>query len=216
MPDIDLNDRNLDPAIQQEFQNRERARLQAAKLKREAAAQETEKPDAQIQSMIKTIGQLDLTEEGWDFRGTSSGAVFLRRMKDHFRGLLGYDYTTTFLPRPDRIPGLFNLDSPRSNTASPLSDSQLPNVHDLPPKGTARALSYNALTCATSLLRIVHVPSFYENFDKLYEKQVENFDVEDNRFLGLLYAVMAVGCMYNIAEQDVARQLTYNEAAEEA
>ncbi|KUI62281.1 Activator of stress genes 1 [Cytospora mali] len=215
IPDVDLNDPNLDPAIQQEFQNRERQRLQAAKL-RQDDVKKTEQKEARIMSMIETIGQLDLTEGGgWDFRGTSSGAVFLGRMKDHFRGMLGYDYQSTFLPRPNQIPGLLKLDSPQSTSVSTPSDSKHLSVYNLPPKERARQLSYCALHCATALLRIVHVPSFFERFERLYEKPAENYDMEDNRFLGLLYAAMAVGCMYNIAEEDIDNQMNYHEATEE-
>lgn len=215
VPDVDLNDPSLDPAVQQEFQNRERQRLQAAKA-REENAKEAEQQTAQIMSMIETLGQLDLTEGGgWDFRGTSSGAVFLRRMKDHFRGLLGSDYQNTFLPRPAQVPGLLKLDSPQSTTASTPNDSRTSNVYDLPPKERARQLSYCALSCATSLLRIVHIPSFFEKFEELYQKPADTFEIEDNRFLSLLYSVMAVGCMYNIAEEDVDNQVNYSEATEE-
>jgi hypothetical protein len=215
VPDVDLNDPSLDPAVQQEFQTRERQRLQAAKALQENA-KEAEQQTAQIMSMIETLGQLDLTEGGgWDFRGTSSGAVFLRRMKDHFRGLLGNDYQTTFLPRPPQVPGLLKLDSPQSTSASTPNDSKSSNVYDLPPKDRARQLSYCALSCATALLRIVHIPSFFEKFEELYQKPSDTFEVEDNRFLGLLYAVMAVGCMYNIAEEDIDNQVNYSEATEE-
>lgn len=213
VPDVDLNDPNLDPSVQQEFQNRERQRLQAAKFRQEA---KNERKDVQIMSMIETIGQLDLTEGGgWDFRGTSSGAVFLRRMKDHFKGVLGYDYTATFLPRPSQVPGLLKLDSPQSSSASMAPDSRFSSVFNLPPKERARQLSDCALNCATALLRIVHIPSFFENFEILYDKPAESFDTEDKRFLGLLYAVMAVGCIYNIAEEVVDNQVNYKEATEE-
>lgn len=215
VPDVDLNDPNLDPTVQQEFQARERQRLHAARVRQEEA-KKTEQKEAQIMSMIETIGQLDLTEGGgWDFRGTSSGAVFLRRMKDHFRGMLGYDYQTTFLPGPSQVPGLLKLDSPQSTSASTPSDSKFPIVCKLPPKERARQLSYCALNCATALLRIVHIPSYFENFEKLYDKPAESYDMEDNRFLGLFYAVLAVGCMYNIAEEDIDNQVNYREATEE-
>ncbi|KAK3375070.1 fungal-specific transcription factor domain-containing protein [Podospora didyma] len=202
MPDVDLTDPSLDPAIQQEFRNREQARTKA---KREAAAgkdqggQDTQ--DAQIMSMIETIGQLDITEGGeWDFHGISSGAVFLRRMKEHFQGLLGNDYRIPFLPRPSRPVGMFSLDSPRSNPDSPWDVSAVPNVYDLPPKAKVRAYCYYALNCATCLLRTVHAPSFYEKLDSLYEKPQESWGSEERRFLGLLYSAMALGCMYNVSE----------------
>lgn len=215
MPNVDLSDPNLDPAVQHEFQNRERQRLQAAKCRQEKA-KKTEQKEAQITSMIETIGQLDLAEGGgWDFRGTSSGAVFLRRMKDHFSGLLGKDYQSTLLPRPSQIPGMLNLSSSQSTSASTPGASESSNVYDLPPKERAHQLSYCAMSCATALLRIVHVPSFFESLEELYEKKPGSLEVEDKRFLGLLYAAMAVGCMYNIAEENIDNQVNYKEATEE-
>lgn len=215
MPDVDLSDPNLDPVVQQEFQNRERARAQIARSKSEQEQPAADSQDAGIISMIGGMGQLDLMEGGqWDFHGRSSGAVFLRRMREHFRGLLGTDYNAPFLPRPPRPPGMFNLDSPRSSTSSPW-DSNLPDIYDLPSKDRARTLCYYSLNCATCLLRIVHQPSFYETFDRLYEKPVETFTVEDNRALGLLYSVLALGSMYNISEDNPANPVHYKAAMEE-
>lgn len=217
IPDVDLSDPNLDPTTQQEFQNRERQRLQAVKLKREQEAQKSEHCDTRITSMIETIGQLDLDERGgWDFRGTSSGAVFLRRMKEHFGGVLGFDPSSTILPRPSRIPDLPYLNSSRSTAGSSPGGAESPNAFDLPPQERARQLIVGALTCATALLRIIHVPSFFERFEMIYSKPVDEFDLEDKRFVGLLYSVMAVGAMYNTAEgEDFDNQVSYTQAAEE-
>lgn len=217
MPNVDLNDPNLDPAVQQEFQNRERQRLQAARQKREEVQQDTDPHEARITSMIETIGQLDLDEGGgWDFRGTSSGAVFLKRMKEHFGGLLGNDQTVPFLPRPSRIPGFAKLDSPGSATGvSSPGEDDLFSVYNLPSKERAQHLSSCALTCATALLRIVHVPSFSKKLESIYGKSSVEFDKDDNRFLSLFYAVMAVGAMYNITEEEHADQNSYKEAAAE-
>jgi hypothetical protein len=213
MPDVDLSDPNLDPAVQQEFRNREQTRAHAARLRNDVVRQ-PESQDPKIMSMIETIGQLDLSEGGeWDFHGTSSGAVFLRRMKQHFRGLLGNDYRTPFLPRPPRPPGLFSLDSPRSNSSSPWDISALPNIYDLPPVEKARKLCYYSLSCATCLLRIVHIPSFHEMFDRVYELPPDKFGTEENRFLGLLYSVLALGCMYNTGDHSQA--VSYKAAMDE-
>lgn len=215
MPDVDLADPNLDPAIQQEFRNREQSRAHAAKLRSEMAKQ-SQNEDPKITSMIETIGQLDLSDQGeWNFHGNSSGAVFLRRMKQHFRGLLGSDYRTPFLPRPLRTPGLFGLDSPRSNSSSPWDVSALPNIYDLPPVEKARKLCYYSLTCATCLLRIVHVPTFYDMFERVYEMPPERFGMAENRFLGLLYSVLALGCMYNTSGDDQSQPVNYRAAMEE-
>ncbi|KAK4225515.1 putative transcriptional regulatory protein [Podospora fimiseda] len=212
MPDVDLTDPTLDPSVQQEFRNREQARARAIKAEKtqEQPKDQLESPDAQIMSMIETIGQLDLNEGGeWDFHGNSSGAVFLRRMKDHFKGLLGNDYSIPFLPRPNRPAGMFSLDSPRSNAGSPWDTSTsattalgTPNIYDLPPQDKARQLCYYSFNCATCLMRITHQPSFYEMFDKLYTTPQDLWGNEEHRFLGFLYSVLALGSVYNVSPDD--------------
>lgn len=218
MPDVNLADQSLDPTVQQEFQNRKKARAQAAKLQNEAVQQgASDAEDPQLMSMIETIGQLDLSEGGeWDFHGTSSGAVFLRRMKQHFRGLLGNDYRTPFLPRPSGRPqGMFNLDSPGSNPGSPWDGPNMSDIYDLPDKEKARTLCYYSLNCATCLMRVVHIPTFYEMFDKVYELPPEAFGNEERRFLGLLYSVLALGCMYNVSTDDPSNPVTFKTAMDE-
>lgn len=217
MPDVDLADPNLDPAIQQEFQNREHARAQAAKAR---MAQQPPQPfesdpnDRQLTSMIDSIGQLDIDDKGgWDFHGISSGAVFLRRMKENFRGMMGPVSKMPFLPRHERPSGLMSLDSPSSAGNSPFPG--IPSYPELPPKDTARKLCYYSLSCACCLVRIVHVPTFYSRFDQLYEKPLDNLSKDDVHFLGLVYAVMALGCMYNNLDEVGSGQGAYREATEE-
>ncbi|CAK7208594.1 Gypsy retrotransposon integrase-like protein 1 [Sporothrix bragantina] len=254
MPDVDLTDPNLDPLVQQEFQNRERARAQAAKQHQDEQMQQqqqhqqailsnqqqqqqqqsqqqqqqqrqsgdsdintTETDGEELMSMIETIGQLDLTEGGeWNFHGKSSGAVFLRKMKENFHGLLGRDSLVPYLARPPKYPGVFSLDSPRSAGSSPFDSNSVPPYYNLPPKEHARTLCYFSLNCATCLLRIVHVPSFFESFDRLYEKGPENLGPDDHRSLSLFYSVLALGCMYNISEEsDTENPVHYKAALEE-
>lgn len=211
IPDVDLSDPNLDPAVQQEFRNREQAR---AKLRREQGIL-PEKEDMQLLSMIESIGQLDLDEKGgWNYHGTSSGAVFLRRMRENFRGMLGPAGREPFLPRPERPMGLINLDSPESAGSSPFESGSL-HMRELPPKEVARSLCYYSLNCATCLLRIVHLPSFYEMFDMIYDKSGEQLTTNESRSLALLYAVMALGCMYNPLDDNNTRAVAYKDALEE-
>ncbi|KAL2024408.1 hypothetical protein VTK56DRAFT_8219 [Thermocarpiscus australiensis] len=215
MPDVDLTDPNLDPAVQQEFRNREKARARAMEKKGGEAKDQPDSQDAQIMSMIESIGQLDLQEGGeWDFHGVSSGAVFLRRMKEHFQGLLGNEYRIPFLPRPALPTGLFSLDSPRSSPNSLRDASAVPNIYDLPPLDKVRTLCYYALDCATCLMRIVHKPSFYESLDKLYATPQESWANEEHRFLGLLYSILALGCVYNVSKDGDA-PVTHKSGLEE-
>lgn len=165
--------------------------------------------------MIETIGQLDLDEKGdYDFHGISSGAVFFRRMKEHFQISLGRDYQIPYLPPPPRPAGVLKLDSPGSAGSSPW-DSGPPNIYDLPPKARARSLCSSSLRNATCVLRIVHIPSFYETLDGLYDRSPETFGYEDNRNLALMYAVMALGSMYNVAGGEDSSKTPYKAAIEE-
>jgi hypothetical protein len=215
MPDVDLSDPTLDPAVQQEFQKREQSRAQAMKAEREPGAA-PDSQDAHIMSMIESIGQLDINEGGeWDFHGISSGAVFLRRMKEHFQGLLGSDYRTPFLFRPFRPAGMFSLDSPKLGAGGAFDVSSVPNVYELPPLEKVRSLSYYALNCATCLMRVVHQPTYYETLEKFYKTPQSSWGHEEHRFLGLLYSVLALGSMYNTSNDPEKPTVTHASAIEE-
>ncbi|KAI0118611.1 hypothetical protein GGR51DRAFT_554299 [Nemania sp. FL0031] len=216
MPDVDLNDPNLDPAIQQEFRMREQARQKAAA----AQKKDQTKPgssEGQLQSMISSVGQLDLNESGdYDFHGTSSGSVFFKQMKKHFRTLLGRDYQIPFMPRPPRPSGVATLDSPRPAPSSPWVTTPSPSVHTLPPKERAIALCSESLDNATCLLRIVHKPTFYHMLDSLYETPSDQFGIEDKRNLALAYSAMALGCMYNVSDDSITKSPPYKISIDEA
>lgn len=212
MPEVDLTDPGLDPAVQHEFQKRGQARTQAMRLQQQDTGKETgkevESPDAHIVSMIESIGQLDLNEGGeWDFYGISSGAVFLKRMKDHFQGKMGND--------PFFRPETSAFSSPKIGTSGNWESPSPLNVFELPPQERARELCYFALSCATCLLRTIHQPTFYEQLQNLYDTPQESWGIEGMRFLGLLYAAMALGCMYNTYEDPSKPPASYQSATEE-
>ncbi|KAI1313754.1 hypothetical protein F5Y03DRAFT_337747 [Xylaria venustula] len=216
MPDVDLNDPNLDPAVQQEFRMREQARQKAA------AAQKKDQSklgvsDNQLQSMISGAGQLDLNESGdYDFHGTSSGSVFFKQMKKHFRTLLGRDYQIPFMPRPPRPAGVTTLDSPRPAPSSPWSTTPSPPTVNLPSKERALALCSESLDNATCLLRIVHKPTFYSMLHDLYENPSDDLTTEDKRNLALAYGAMALGCMYDVPDDRVTHSPPYKRSIDEA
>jgi hypothetical protein len=202
LPNVDLNDPNLDAAILQ----RQQLSQSASPANPVDASQNKLEKDAQLRSMIASTGQLDLDECGhWDFHGGSSGTVFVRRMREQFGGLLGGDKSYPILPRiPRRAAMPPTFDSPRSSVESPM-DGALPNTVDLPSRETAKILCINSLNCACSLLRFVHQPTFYEMFDRIYDVPAESFGDEENRFLPLLYAVLALGCMF---DSDLATEIS--------
>jgi hypothetical protein len=216
IPDVDLNDPNLDPAVQQEFRMREQARQKAAAVqKKDQSKQGTS--DGQLQSMVSSVGQLDLNESGdYDFHGTSSGSVFFKQMKKHFRTLLGRDYQIPFMPRPPKPSGVVSLDSPRPAPSSPWATTPSPALYNLPPKERAIALCSESLDNATCLLRIVHKPTFYTMLDTLYEKAGDDFVTEDKRNLALAYSAMALGCMYNVPDEGAIDPSPYKISIDEA
>ncbi|KAJ4144619.1 hypothetical protein LMH87_003494 [Akanthomyces muscarius] len=215
MPDIDLADSNMDPSVQAEFLHREQSRIQAAgKMQSSTPIPQPSTPDPQLVSMVDSLGQLDIDERGdWDFHGNSSGVVFLKKMKEHFRGLLGTTTASPFLPRPDQLSAVLNPDSASLHANSPLST--MSTYPELPPKDVARRLCFYSLTCATCLTRIVHVPTFNSQFERIYEIPLENLGPEDTQFLGLLFAILALGCMYHSFDSSAAEGTGYKAAMEE-
>lgn len=200
LPNVDLNDPNIDAIIQQIRQAgnaKDSLQTPLSGVKPGDSAKVSEQ-DAQLRSMIASTGQLDLDESGhWDFHGGSSGTVFVRRMREQFGGLLGVgDKTVPFLPRLPRPTAMAPMfDSPRSSTESPL-EAGLPNTMDLPSREMAKALCSDSLSRGCSLLRFIHQPTFYEMFDRIYNIPPENFGDDENRFLPLLYVILALGCMF--------------------
>jgi hypothetical protein len=219
IPNIDLKDPNFDSAS-----NQRQAKAAQGGVKSESQISDPpgdgdkggSTQDGQLRSMIDATGQLDLDERGdWDFHGGSSGAVFLRRMREQFGGLLGPDSRAPFLPRPPRYYATSTFNSSRSSE-SPYETS-LPNTIDLPPSETARKLCSFTLSRACALLRFVHTPTFYEMFDKIYATPPVDFTDAEQRFLPLLYIVIALGGMFTEKSQEYqdAEQAGYKASIEQ-
>lgn len=121
-------------------------------------------------------------------------------MTKKFPELLAYDSRIPFLPQ-----------GPRPAVALPLGSlgdwsnfglRANPAFYELPPRQLARTLCEYSFNCATCILRTVHVPSFYRMFDSIYDIPSQIYSSEQRRFLGLLYAVLALGSMYDVDEND--------------
>ena len=68
---------------------------------------------------------------------------------------------------------------------------------------------------ATCLIRIVHVPSLNKLVERLYATDQDKFPSDDYKCLALFYAVLALGCMYDISEDDPTNPNTYKTAMDE-
>lgn len=204
LPNVDITDPNIEAAIEQRRQGGSAKDLSQGTFDSTSAETPNNSKESQLRSMIESTGQLDLDESGnWDFHGGSSGTVFVKRMREQFGGLLGGGYGTPFLPKlPRPMPLGPMYDSPRSATESP-HETGLPNTLDLPSRETAKALCVMSLECACALLRFVHQPTFYEMFDRIYDIPPDRYGDDENRFLPLLYVMLALGCMFNLGPLDI-------------
>ena len=199
MPEINLDDAKLDEIVSEPLDITPKRASLSGRIKEEEgpnvpSAENGQITDHELESMVKTTGSLDLDESGyWDYHGTSSGLVFIRRMREQFGDLMGQAEVSgsPFVGNAS----LFS-DSPRSFTESP-SEVAAPNTHDLPSKSCALDLCYGTLQEACSILRFVHQPTFYKNLDRIYDLPVDQWGSEENRFLPLLYTVLAVGSIFS-------------------
>lgn len=205
LPDVDLDDPNLAAAVMQHALMVEKSpeggltHVESSSTSSHQVDKLERDQDSLLESMVDNTGSLDLDDEGyWGFHGHSSGLVFLRRIRKQFGDLIEH-------PEGHGLPSLtarnltITFGSPRSGGDSP--DPIRPNLHDLPSKESARGLCEHALDDACASFPFIHKPTFYRMLDKVYSASPENFGNEENRFLPLMYATMALGCLFAKAEQ---------------
>lgn len=157
--------------------------------------------DSHLEAMVKATGQLELDEEGnWDYHGHSSGLSFMRGLRQ---------FGDMFQVPPDSSPSLkhrnMSVDPPSpSSTRSPAASSTaLPSGTELPSKKEAISLCENAIIDAGAMQRVVHLPTFYKQLDRMYEIPVESYTNAENSFLPLLYAVLALGKLFSQGEHEI-------------
>lgn len=198
LPNIDLSDPNLEANLQNaQFPISPPGKIEIQPANGMNAGVKTERDtnnadgakDAQLESMVHATGDLDLDEEGyWDYHGQSSGLSFVRKMREQLGDVFG-----PWPPAKSRpISQVF--DSPKSAVIDSPSEASLQN--DLPPRETAKHLSYLAINDASALLRVVHMPTFLRSLDRVYDTTPESFGNEESSFLPLLYAVLALGSLF--------------------
>jgi hypothetical protein len=153
---------------------------------------------------------LRFTDSGeLDFHGISSGAAFLSRITRDCPQLLQFDARIPFLPETPRS----GLPLRAGRPGSPAGHGAARyNYSKLPPRELARMLCEYSFNHASCLLRILHVPSFYKSFDALYDGKEATEKRENASFVGLLYAILALGSMYDVDENDPSNPDHYNEA----
>jgi hypothetical protein len=196
IPEADLNDPNLESKLQHGLLSRSPLRPTEFTANGANGAQTVpDGPvDSQLESMVKSTGQLDLDEQGnLEYHGHSSGLSFVRRMREQLGDVMGPEGQGTPFVKSRPMSQVF--DSPRSTNDSPFESTT--SMVELPSKEVALNLCDIAINDAASILRIVHYPTFMKQLDSLYDTPHENYGNEENVFLPLMYAVMALGTLFS-------------------
>lgn len=208
-PSLDLNDPALEiavrhgyiPGLKPSAQNAAqdaKTPLTGQSGPQKTAQKHGNKTETDLESMIQAVGQIDLDENGnWDYRGHSSGLSFIKRMREHLGDLMGPDTGPTPFIKTRKTSQITN--SPRSaSIESPMDSSG--TMSDLPPEQVARELCGYAVNKQSVLLRVVHAPSFWKSFQRIYTTPPDRFTNEDHKFTILFYSALALGTVYGPQE----------------
>jgi hypothetical protein len=151
--------------------------------------------DSHLEAMVKATGHLDLDEEGnWDYHGHSSGVSFMSGLRQ---------FGEMFQIPADSSPSLKHRSmsqapsSPNSTLSLADSSNAVPTGADLPSKDEAQNLCDAAIVEASAMLRVVHLPTFYKQFDRMFELSPDQYGNAENSFLPLLFAVLALGKLFS-------------------
>lgn len=167
-----------------------------------------------------SVGNLELNRDehgNFDFRGNSSGSVFLQSLMTHIGSPKGstatrieqdvYAGASTPKNKQDRSgsgtsgedgkvePSPTELSSAASGKY-PLSPD-LPDVDEeiqLPTLEVAIGLSRLCLDRGCGILQFTHTPSHFARLAKFYDPKEPS---KDEEFLPVLYSMMAVGCLFS-------------------
>lgn len=214
-PSINLNDPNLDvklpPSTTSESHQSSISPVNARK-----PSSPTENEDT-IDLMVKHTGQLDLGDRGRsEYYGNSSGLSWIRRIRDQFGEAAGKE------PSPPRSTAIVrgremgeDFESPITPTheqESPFNYFNKKASAKLPSKEVAQQLCGSALNDASALLNICHKPSFFTSLNRIYDIQSSEYAAEDKRFLPLLFAVMALGALFDKSDESELEKDGYQSA----
>lgn len=220
MPGVNLDDESLDSVVKPNSlppKSHQGSVSSAPSLHVNTSAS----PDPSLESMVNAAGQLDLDERGnWDYHGHSSGLSFLRRTREHFGNIVGPEQQTgqsrpvNSRSRDSQVALNSAGSSVHSVFDSPVERTASIRTDDLPSKDVAHQLCSHALDDATCILMVVHQPSFYNSLDRIYKRAPEEYENEDHQFLPLLYAVMALGCLFRQEDSDLGEHGYANDTDE--
>jgi hypothetical protein len=144
--------------------------------------------DPLIEAMVNATGKISMQDqESWNYHGHASPVAFLERFRQDFgAGIENFEKLQNVCD--ESLPRLFLREGslPPSMTQTAL----------LPSKNIALELVDAALDDACSIENFVHRPTFDYHFDCIYNMDPRDYGPQEVRYLPLLYAVLALGCLF--------------------
>jgi hypothetical protein len=159
-------------------------------------------PHALLETMVEGTGQLSIDERGnCDYYANIAGLALIRRIRERCDALVEDSQEDP----PSQSPESFKpLTSP---VRSPSMSEESRPRHCLPPRDVAIQYVTAAFTCALSLVRFVHEPSFYARFERFYTERNEMSSpstLDDTRFEALMNELFALGVLFSTNPQSEA------------
>lgn len=214
MPDLDLQDAEAVQSALSKAQDRKSGRTngQGGEGEELANAEKSQEDGVRLTPMIQSAGQLHVNEnDQWCFHGPSSVALFVTCMRGHCGAMANSGRCTPFV-------------SNKSLAEMPILDLSCPTMvgdsgglgsFSFPPLEKSLRLCEYTFSYATCLLPVVHIPTFWKRFDDLYRRSPATYSDSDRRYLALLYAVLAIGCLYDVDKNKAGTANLYNDALQE-
>jgi hypothetical protein len=194
-PELDVDSPNLEADMLNKLGVLANDGVISTPVKSEASSMPQDMP---LETVLEATGQLDLDEQGnWSYHGHLSSSAFHRRLGEQFSAIGDKGHGKNTVITVGSIPPI--EESPRSPEDRLFEQAQDSMV--LPPKDVALDLISSALGEGCALLKFVHEPSFYSMFHRLYLVSPENYGYEENKFLPLLFAALAVGYLFSNSER---------------
>lgn len=117
-----------------------------------------------------------------EFQGYSADRTFIQGFKDELSGW-EFDPAHKKLPNSITVSGLFD------------TSNESPTAIELPEKAVASKLTEAAID-GQVMFSVIHRPSFNNSFNLIYTLDQAHYSIQEWRFLALLYAVLAYGCLH--------------------
>ena len=138
-----------------------------------------------LNNFVLTRHAIEEGEAG--YQGYSADRAFIQRLREKLKNWQGAEVHRRFRAPESELPKLFEPDYGLAATTC------------LPSKERSRALIDAALD-SQSLFPILHRPSFDYTWNLVYTIEPAQYTVAEIRFLPLLYAVLALGCIFSHAQ----------------